>query len=230
MQPICREIVGVDLDMPAFSVWQAGKILKTNGLQRAVKTAIRITLFERQLWMEFHKRMHSERPEYKPGTVKLVVGNAAGERFWSENPGPYDFIFSEDVFEHIPPQELEVLVGHMYRNLADRGVCVILPLVFTGVCGGHEVDAYPSRVGDLHPGRAWRHLREERFVADTYLNRLPRSAYKELFGRQFEVLEDKAVMGRLGEKYLTEALRQELAEFDDYELFSNKVQFVLARR
>lgn|GEM_PF-5815818 len=44
----------------------------------------------------------------------------------------------------------------------------------------------------------------------------------------FTVLADQAVFGRLGEKHMTPEKRAALSAYDDYELYSNRVEFLLA--
>ena len=77
---------------------------------------------------------------------------------------------------------------------------------------------------------AWSHLLDPGFVVNTYLNRLTRRDYVEIFkSNNFSVLEDSAINGRLGEKHLTDVNKSKLLQFDDYELFSNFVEFVLKK-
>lgn len=73
----------------------------------------------------------------------------------------------------------------------------------------------------------WEHLRRGRFPANTYLNRLARRDYVDIFAEYFWILEDEVMKPRLGAQFMNNKIRSELSGYDDYELFSNSVRFVL---
>ncbi len=118
------------------------------------------------------------------------------------------------------------------RALKPEGLAVLRPNVFTGITGGHLHEWYPDQVMASAPKSTepWEHLRSSRVVANTYLNGLPRRAYRSLLEQHFDVLEDTAVDPALGRELLAGPIQDELAQWDDYELFSNQVTFVLRPR
>lgn len=158
--------------------------------------------------------------------ARFLVGDAASYDYGKEL---IDLVYSEDVFEHIPPDGLEKLVPRIASQLSPRGIALITPNIFTGITGGHLIEWYPHKVKQeiARKSEPWEHLRKRRYTADTYLNRLPRSAYRELFGRYFEILEEKVMEPELGRCWLTPEAKAELADWEDEELFSNRVRFVL---
>jgi SAM-dependent methyltransferase len=161
--------------------------------------------------------------------ARFLVGDAVT---YDYGPEPIDLIYSEDVFEHIPPADVERLVARMATALAPGGIALIRPNIFTGITGSHLAEWYKDQVADNGPKRSepWEHLRKARFSANTYLNRLPRSAYREIFNRHFEILEETVSHPGLGIQWFTPEVRQELSSWSEDELFSNQVQFVLRRR
>src|SRR6185503_9654070 len=132
------------------------------------------------------------------------------------------------VFEHIPSEHLRRLMPPLAAHLSATGIALIRPLIWTGIRGGHHVEYYNYKGGN--PPRSvppWDHLRQRKVVANTYLNELTRRNYITLFGEHFEVLEDRELEPGLGRHLLNDNLRRELTAFDDYELLSNKVSFIL---
>ena len=73
----------------------------------------------------------------------------------------------------------------------------------------------------------WEHLRKNRHPANTYLNKLSRTDYRELFSRHFRILDEKTMKPDYGRQYLSDDIRNELTSYSDDELFSNSVRFVL---
>lgn len=171
-------------------------------------------------------------PEYDLANTTLVVANAASDDFWIAYPGPYNLVFSTDVFEHIPPADLTTLLARLHNALAPDGVVITRPTIFTGITGGHDPAWYPHKVDTNPSDGAWGHLREPSFAVDTYLNRLTRREYVGLFeAAGFEILQDEALHPRFGYQHLEAARRAGLDNrYDEYELFSNTVEFVLKRR
>ncbi|MDB5653470.1 MAG: methyltransferase family protein [Tardiphaga sp.] len=227
MQSYCRMLTAVDLDTPAFTLRDCARAWRKNGAERAIKSAVRLSLFDKTMWKKFHEAALKAVPRYDHSSLRLVTADASEPLFWQQNPGPYEFIYSDDVFEHIPGDSLVAVMDLMHKNLAPSGVAVIRPFVFTGISGGHNIEAYPDKVDEMNVSHAWKHLRDPDFKVDTYLNRLSRSWYRREFSKRFDIVADTALLGKLGTRFLTEDVRQQLQEFDDYELFSNKVEFVL---
>jgi cyclopropane fatty-acyl-phospholipid synthase-like methyltransferase len=204
---------------------------RTNGLERALKSAARYVLFdlsEKNQLARFLTRA-SGRPFEVP-LDRLVVADASDPAFWEAYPGPYDFVYSEDVFEHIPEGDLRDVVAQLAAHLNKDGVAVIRPMIWTGIKGGHHIEYYFYRGGPAPASvPPWDHLRGRQFPANTYLNKLTRRDYVRLFNEHLEIVEEVELEPDLGRELLTPELRTELSDYDDYELFSNKVSFVLRR-
>jgi Methyltransferase domain len=224
------QVSGVDLDLPLlrFSLNSLVHLVRQNGPERALKSAIRYFISDVHQWRQIAKEIRSRGRSFTIPDDRLSVLDAASEKFW-QRAGSFDFVYSEDVFEHIPKNDLRELVRRMACALFPNGLALIRPMVFTGICGGHHLEWYPHKLGQRMARRTepWEHLRRKRFPANTYLNQLSRKDYIELFAEHFWILEDTAMKPRLGEQFMNERVSAELPEYDDYELFSNSVRFVL---
>jgi hypothetical protein len=223
------DVRGIDLDAPLLRFGPAGlwRIYKKNGLERTLKTTVRSILFDKRersaLGQVLNRRGHCLRIE----PHRFLVGDAVTHDFGT---GTFDLIYSEDVFEHIPPKDVETLVARLPKLLAPKGVVIIAPDIFTGITGGHLTEWYCDQVGAPATKRSepWEHLRKRRFAANTYLNRLTRAEYRSIFSQYLRIIEEVVVRPDLGKQWLTPEVQRELSEWTADELFSNKVRFVLA--
>ena len=226
------EASGIDLDAPIlrFRLNEFFNIYRRNGIERAVKSAARYILFDgadrRRLTAELSKRGRG----LQIAESRFLVGDTADVEL-EENS--LDLVLSEDVFEHIPVESLQVLTKKMAKAVKPGGVCLIRPNIFTGITGSHLVEWYPQNLhnpGIRKKSEPWEHLRKKRYAADTYLNEMKRSDYRAMFLEDFDILEERVKLPMLGHEYLTPQIREELKDFDDAELFSNQVMFVLRKK
>lgn len=225
-------VTGVDMDTPMLrgSPRELLNAFRTNGLERAIKSAVRFYLFD------WHERYHLNKKLKSLGYIlkimpeRFIISDASSEHFYQTiDEKTLDLILSEDVFEHIPMTSLEGLVPKIASWLKPDGIALIRPCIYTGIAGGHDVEWYPHRVGQVMPRRSepWEHLRKRRFPANTYMNELTRENYRQLFNKHFEILAEVEKRPGLGKEYLTTDVRRELADYPDDELLSNEVLFVL---
>lgn len=230
------DVVGIDLDRPLYRLRLGTvlQILRGNGALRCAKTVVRRILFDRS---DYRSLAAMLRRRFGCSMARLderqlLVGDAAAAATWEKVRGTVDFIYSDDVFEHIPPTSLADVLRHMAAHLTDGGVAVVTPMIFTGICGGHRIRTTTARAAPDPASSeiAWGHLTGEMPPADTYLNRLTRAEYRSLFGAVFDIVEETVDVPDLGRAHLTEERRQRLAAFDEEELFSNRVRFVLRKR
>lgn len=222
-------VVGMDLDSPVLRLSDIAAVFRRNGFERGLKSLVRHALFDARSWKRFHARLRAAAPRYDPASVTILVGDAGGDAVWRDVP-PADLVFSSDVFEHIPPGSLPAMLRSLAQRLAPGGIVITRPMVFTGIAGGHDLEWYPHRVDTNASASAWGHLLNPTFQTNTYLNKLRRADFAALFREHgFRIVRDHAMLGRLGERHLSPQRRSELAAFDDYELFSNRVEFVLEK-
>ncbi|HKX11306.1 MAG TPA: methyltransferase domain-containing protein [Stellaceae bacterium] len=225
------DVTGIDLDRPVLrgTPGEYARIFREHGAERALKSLVRGLLFDRRERRALARTVAAEtgRPFVLP-VDRMYVSDAAAETFWRGLP-PLDFIYSEDVFEHIPRAALERIVPAMAHALGPGGLAFIRPCVFTGITGGHDPEWYAHTLAEPRQRRSdpWEHLRRDRFPADTFLNRLTRADYRRLFVEHFEILEESVALPDLGRELLTPDVRKELAQYDEDELLSNNVLFLL---
>ncbi|MGB6692474.1 MAG: class I SAM-dependent methyltransferase [Terracidiphilus sp.] len=223
------DVIGSDLDVPLIhcSRSEIAAMLSRNGIERAVKSVLRFALFDLKERRELDKSLHKRGMQLKIEPNRLIVADAAELEIPARS---LDFIYSEDVFEHIPADTLRGLVRKMAGWLKPSGVALIRPNVFTGIAGGHLAEWFPKIVSDHNRRRRsepWEHLRKRRFQPNTYLNELSRASYRELFAGHFEILEERVRDPELGRKYLSPEVERDLGRWPAEELFSNQTLFIL---
>ena len=228
------DITGIDLDQPILrgSPAEFLRVYRRNGWERALKTVGRWFINERHLRRAMLAELSRQRgtPLELPAE-RLAVGDAASESFWSQHRGA-TYVFSEDVFEHIPGPALERLLPAIAASMDPAGVAYVKPMVFTGICGGHHIEWYPHTF-DQPLNRLtgpWEHLRQNRHPANTYLNKLTLADYRSMFAKHFDILEETCARPGLGSQFMTPDLREELKAYSDDELYSNGVIFLLRPR
>jgi SAM-dependent methyltransferase len=142
-----------------------------------------------------------------------------------------DFVLSEDVFEHVPAEGLQTAIAHAFRVLRPGGLAAIRPNVYSGITGGHLPEWYPHNVDQPIARRSepWEHLRRKRYVANTFLNEVSRSTYRDLFEKRFEILAERVESPDLGRQHLTATVKEELRAYSDDDLFSNRVLWILRK-
>ncbi len=222
---------GIDMDRVVFRLGlrELRRSLRTNGAERTLKTALRYVLFDIAENRRFRRALSAiqGRPFDWP-RGRIATGDAAQADAWPDRA--LDFIYSEDVFEHVPAAALPALCRCIAAHLSPQGIAVIRPMVFTGIMGGHNVEYYDLDPKTRRTCPPWDHLRGHRFPANTCLNRLSLAEYRALFAAHFEILDERVRAPDLGRAFMTPALRTELGNWSDEELFSNHVRFVLRRK
>ena len=228
------DVHGIDLDRPVIngSPSEFISVYRRNGVARVIKSVGRWFLNERRLRRDLLAAASKERgTQVQLQPERLVVGSAADSAFWERFHGA-DYVYSEDVFEHMPEEVVIEVLRQMALHIDPNGVAFIKPNIFTGICGGHQVDWYPHTLDQSiqRNTEPWEHLRQNRHPADTYLNCLSRARFRELFQHDFEILEEVCVNPTQGNHFMTPELREELDAWSDEELYSNTVIFILRKR
>lgn len=220
---------GIDMDRVVLSIGDLIATYRANGFERTAKTSVRYMLFDskerRALKLFLSTRLGRD---FHWPSDRIFHGNAADPALWPARP--LDFILSEDVFEHIPPDQLPTVCKICASRLSARGIALIRPMVFTGIRGGHHVDWYNTRYNSDRNCPPWDHLRGTKFPVNTYLNKLRRDDYRRLFSEHFVIVAEWTRDPDCGRAFMTDEIRAELAEYSDEELFSNHVAFVLKVR
>jgi SAM-dependent methyltransferase len=226
------DTIGVDAEMPVLNGHPAefASMLKRNGVERAAKSLLRHTFFDRGERQALRCAISQRGLAPRLDPSRLIVSDAAEIDI---SPSSLDLVFSEDVFEHIEYATLQRLVPRIAEWLRPGGLALIRPNVFPGIVGGHLVEW--SRVSMQRPSarrtsEPWEHLRKRRFQPNTYLNELTRVQYRQLFDSRFDILEERVADPDLGREFFDDRAQHELADWPDEELFSNQTLFVLRLR
>jgi hypothetical protein len=230
-----HDVRGVDLDRPLLSLnpLAVASVLRTNGALRATKSLVRCIAFDRahyRAFDQFIRERYGKTLSLAPET--MLVGDASSSDIWSQAGRPLDFVYSDNVVEHIPRELLATVLAQTADALSGRGLAVIAPMVYTGIAGGHDLGWGPHEVDvdGLSRGPAWGHLTGESRPADTYLNKMTLRDYRELFSERFDIVREQRSLGDIGRRYLTADRRQLLRDFSEEELFSNHIRFVLRKK
>jgi ubiquinone/menaquinone biosynthesis C-methylase UbiE len=223
--------IGVDLEVPMLDLKPSTmrRIQQQNGFERLAKSVARYLLFDRSARNELQRALEREFSTSDLDYGQLEVCDVGD----LELPGQsLDLIVSEDVFEHMTVDSLSRTIERMRIWLKPGAIALVRPNVFTGISGGHLAEWGVASVRD-HPeqprrSEPWEHLRGRRFSANTHLNELTRAEYRQHFrSGGFEILEESCRYPDLGASLLTPAVREELSQWPDEELFSNQTLFVL---
>jgi hypothetical protein len=206
------DVWGVDLDKPLVSLSAKSvlEVLRNNGPERALKSLIRYCITDRNQWSQMASGLSKKGRPFRIPTERLLVNDAADPVFWNSVDGPVDFIYSEDVFEHIPRSTLEIITERMAEALrTTKGLAMIRPMMFNGICGSHRLDWYEHSLSEPMNRKTepWEHLRQDRFPANTYLNRLNKQDYMDIFSKYFRILESEATPPNLGVQFMTKNIR-----------------------
>jgi len=220
------DVRGIDLDAPVIDLRPSDylRVIRQNGVERGAKSIMRNVLFDAKIYDLLKERLKARGVQPAFNREGLLVGNAAEFAF-----DQVDLFFSSDVFEHIPPDQLKYLLDHLHSACNPDTILIITPNIYTGITGNHLKEWYGSKVEQNleRESEPWEHLRKDRFQANTYLNKLWRKDYRELFGQRFEILDELVMYPEQGRQYLTGATAVELADIDPEELFSNQVSFIM---
>ena len=142
----------------------------------------------------------------------------------------FDVVFSVCAFEHIP--NVEKAISECARVVTPEGLIYISYHLFTSISGGHHTRwFYPDSdpPSDIPP---WFHLRGQwdKYMhgMDYNLNFYTLEDYRIAFGRHVLVLKEFSDK-REGQKFLTEDVRRELAQYSEEELLT-AFKTVIARK
>lgn len=220
---------GVDIEKPVLrgTPKEFLDILKENGAERFVKSIVRFFAFDWNERRHLAQRLQQRNHSLAIHDDRFLIDDAANLEI---PPHSLDLIYSEDVFEHIPPASLRALVPKMATWLKPNGIALIRPNIFTGITGGHLAEWFPQALDNLSLQRKsepWEHLRQKRYQENTYLNQFSRAEFRDLFSAHFHIVEERVRDPNLGREFLSPHIRADLQAYSEEELFSNLVLFVL---
>lgn len=217
------ESYAVDVEVPTYRMTPAVfvQVLRRNGLDRALKSAMRHTLFDRGFFAEIRKVFDIDTLPFTRVHVKVV--DAAVLDYPDSH---FDLIFSAAAFEHIA--DVEAAVRNVGRMLRPDGIALIHAHLFASLSGGHVMDWQQPDTKPSTSVPPWDHLRENRYAANVYLNRLRLRDYRDLFDRYTAVRSVSTSREGLALVHLIPPSL--LQTYTVEELTTNSVQFVVSKK
>lgn len=217
-----NQITGIDLDVVGVgpSLRKYAAIARQNGFKRAAKSLVRELAFDPLYYGEL-ERLYGRK---LARSVDLRAADAARLPFEADS---FDLVVSTNAFEHI--EDLDGAVGEVARVLKPGGLAHIDIHLYTSLSGGHHLEwTFPARE-QARRVPPWDHLRANHHAVDYYLNRARWNDYRASFERHLVIVA--WLPGRReGERFLTPAVRAELAAYSDDELLTRNIIVVATRR
>lgn len=212
-------VIGIDYDHTEarLSLRSLLTSAQQNGFQRALKTLVRHTFFDRPYYAEIERLLGQ--PLLRDG-IDIRRMDACHLALPDDS---IDYIISHAVLEHI--YDVPAAAAEMRRVLRPGGVARLSIHLFPCPSGGHRMEwAFP----DERPSATippWDHLRQRQFPAHAYLNELRESDYRSIFARHFEIVD--SATSTEGESLLTPELQQELAGYSFEDLTHSNLMLLL---
>ena len=213
---IYNDVTAIDSDVIPYSLDLVGylRMIKENGLGRFVKTLGRRLVLGRV---------------YRAGWTKVVGSDEMrephvvhGDICTRQPPKEaFDVVMSWSVMEHLA--DPESALRHMVRALRPGGVLFVSIHLYTCNSGHHDIRAFTGQEDTLP---LWGHLRsstQHLVTASAFLNRWRLSEWRALFSLATPGCEERLETYDNSERYgslMTNALRHELSEYRDEELFT----------
>ncbi len=218
------KVTGIDIEVPTYKMSPSlfFKVIKLNGIERALKSLSRHILFDKNFFIELSREYGKEVSFEK---VDIRIMDAKSLAF---DPSCFDLIFSTTVFEHI--DDVPAAVKEIDRVLKPSGAAVIFVHLFPSISGGHCLEwIFPDKFSssEVPP---WDHLRDNKYPANAYMNRLTISRYREIFRSNVEIIKEETV--RDGERFLSKELELELNKngFSKEDLLTRSVTFFIRKK
>ena len=211
-----NKVVGMDLDVipVGFDLRSYAQMWRENGAGRVAKSIGRRLLIGRaneQAWASLL------------GVEKFKNPTLIHANICEEVPaiGQFDVIMSWSVFEHLPNPERAL--HNVIKHLKPGGIFYLSLHLYTSNNGHHDIRAFTGNEDSLP---LWAHLRpttQEAIAPSAYLNQWRLAQWRELFTSvtpdHREILEAYESYERF-QPHMTAALRQELADYTDEELYT----------
>jgi SAM-dependent methyltransferase len=177
------------------------QILRTNGLERALKSLVRHVLFD----TEYFRRM--QRLYGRPIALDDLDVRVTDGKLLPFDDHEFDFVVSSCVFEHVA--DVAGVVKELARVIKPSGVIYLAFHLFPSLSGGHNLEWHiaddQQRLRRVPP---WDHLREGLFPPNTFLNGLRLEDYRKAFAQTFTIVREEVTTA--GAWALSSQLEQEL--------------------
>ena len=216
-----RDAFGVDTDIVGPGVAKYLDMIRQNGIERSVKSALRELMFDPAYFRALNKYSGKKLSKRKIRILKADAGNLPFDNKF------FDLVVSNAVFEHI--ENIPAVLEELNRICKPDAVYHILIHLYCSLSGGHNMRwAFPEKKApdDVPP---WDHLRDNEFPTHIALNKMREAEYRSIFERYTEILE--WIDGPYeGEALLSDEIRRELSEYSDEELLKRYITVICRPR
>ena len=115
------------------------------------------------------------------------------------------------------------------RTLKPGGVALVRIHLFASPSGGHNPEWLRPNVKPSNRVPPWDHIRESRYPANAFLNRLNLEQYRSIFGEHLTILEEE--LSHEGEALLTDEILEEVRPkgYTKEDLTTRTVTFVATK-
>ncbi len=213
-------VTGIDLDViaPRFSVGAFLRIWRENGFERFLKTLVRRACFDpsfyRALGRDFGRPL-----QFKGLDIRHM--SASDMAFPTDT---FDYIYSNAVFEHI--EDVDKAWREVARVLKPGGVTRIGIHLFPSLSGGHHMAWMSGEASEGNPVPPWDHVRENRYPAHLYMNKLTKAEHLAIAKKHCDVIDVEYI--HQGQDLLTDEILSEIEGYT-YEDLTTHVMIVIAR-
>lgn len=215
-----NRVVGIDSNYIEYSdslIKRYWKELTRNGIEHFIRAILFDLLKQKSTYYKTLQQLSSF-PLNHHGIIFRQM-NAENMAFSDET---FDLVVSILCFEHIA--NLRKAIFKIHRVLKRGGFAYVKIHLFTSRGGGHQLGKEFFRVPP------WDHLRQNRFPAPVYLNKLRKDEWFRLFSEKFEILEVISEADRNAENLLRAEVLSELSAYSKDELTTSTITIVAQKR
>lgn len=219
-----NRVIGIDTELPLQWPYVNSflELLRFSGVYRAFKSTSAEILGMRRHFKHALSELTSFRGFYD---VELFRMDATDMKFPN---GHFDGVFSFSVFEHIPDPRKALL--EVKRVLKPTGLFYLDLHLYTSIYGDHDPRA--TRNTSMKP--PWKHIRPSCTslrIESCYLNKVHLFEWCAMLREVFDAVEFVKIPGEVDNcrHYLTEDIRNELADYTEEELLTTTF-IAVARR
>ena len=214
---------GIDVEVPTHRMNPAvfTRVLRRNGLERALKSTARHVLFDRRFFKKLQEAFGLRALPFSSARIRTMD---VADLDYPDNY--FDLVFSAAAFEHVA--DVNAAVRHLNRVLKPGGIAMIHAHLFASLSGGHCMDWQQPDASPSETVPRWDHLRENRFPANTYLNKLRVHEFRAIFETHMVIREETTSREGLALAHL--APPELLERYPIEELTTNSVVFVVSKK
>jgi SAM-dependent methyltransferase len=198
-----HNVVGVDMEVSTYKMNPVTfvRVLRTNGLERALKSLVRHVLFDAKYFRKMQQLYGC------PIALDDLDVQVTDGKLLPFDDHEFDFVVSSCVFEHVA--DVPSVMRELARVIKPSGLIYLAFHLFPSLSGGHNLEWHiaddEQRTRQVPP---WDHLRQCLFPPNTFLNRLKLEDYRRAFAQTFTIVREEVTTA--GAWALSLQLEQEL--------------------